>query len=109
MKAYLEACKRVTEVVSEGVSGVAAIRRNYRGLLSLQAQVVDSPHHFGTWMKLMRAVMTLHPHSASCERLFSKFKKIFGKDRGAGLSDHDKFSLLRYSLSQWMIQNKRPL
>ena len=46
VKAYLEACKRVTEVVSEGVSGAAAIRRNYHGLLSLQNSGCGLPTSF---------------------------------------------------------------
>ena len=53
---------------------------------------------FPTWAVAARMVFSMSPNSASCERVFSLLKQMFGVDQKAVLADYMQAALmLRYN------------
>ena len=49
---------------------------------------------FPAWSLAARIVFVLSPNSASCERVFSKLKEMFGDQQMAALSDYIQAALM---------------
>ena len=49
---------------------------------------------FPAWARAARVVFAISPNSASCERVFSLLKNLFGEQQMASLADYVQASLM---------------
>ena len=54
----------------------------------------DNSRTFPAWALAARVVFAISPNSASCERVFSLLKNLFGEQQMAALADYVQASLM---------------
>lgn len=102
---YRELCHRVVRVRKTKNLKKSEYVRNNNSLFSI-SKINLRDKWVPNWHKLIKAVMSLHPSSASCERIFSQFNFLFHKNQGRANWDLIKVVILRNALERHKIFKK---